>query len=488
MTQPAVAVTSLIASSVAPMVVTLTRLVASTWSSNGTGPTGVSMLPTQTPLRSPVSSTLVGTATRPECRTRKGSTEDPAIRSVVQVHTRHASTVDGYSFNPAAFLKESQVRSESANEMRTLFTTFPAYGHLHPMVPLAMAGIDRGDEVLVATGREFGDWVATCGLPAAPAGLDHDRLTADVDACFRGRLRTAHLFTTVAVPPMVGDLLELARRWHPDLIVHEESEYAAPLVASLLGVPCITHSWPAPARPTEHRDLIRSLLQPIWARHDAGRPRLSGERYLDACPPPFQSEALRSIDGVEAIRPVPFDGPSTSPPTWLDQLERPAAYVSLGTVPEFSRPDILQSVTEAAADVVASVVVTTGPNPTDTLDPGTRHVFVERYVPQSIVLPHVDVVVSHGGAGTTLGALTHGLPHVVVPRLPFGSQRQNAERVDALGIGIHVTQLSDQFLAASIRTAVTKQSYAVQAKRMLASLLELPSPEDVLAALATDFA
>jgi UDP:flavonoid glycosyltransferase YjiC (YdhE family) len=142
----------------------------------------------------------------------------------------------------------------------------------------------------------------------------------------------------------------------------------------------------------------------------------------------------------------------------------------------------------AAAEAVTSVVVTTGPNPTEVLDTGTSRVFTAQYLPQSVVLPHVDVVVSHGGAGTTLGALTHGLPHVVFPQFRFGSQMRNAQRVDELGIGIHFTQLDIHALAMSIRTAVTDRSFAVRAERMCADLLELPSPKDVLAKLVNDFA
>jgi hypothetical protein len=40
---------------------------------------------------------------------------------------------------------------------------------------------------------------------------------------------------------------------------------------------------------------------------------------------------------------------------------------------------------------------------------------VVQYLPQSLVLPVVDAVVGHGGAGTTVGALLSGLPHFVVP-------------------------------------------------------------------------
>ena len=370
--------------------------------------------------------------------------------------------------------------------MRILVTTFPAYGHLHPMVPLAVAAIERGADVRVATGRKFGNWVKACGLSATPAGLDAEDLETQASARFPGPLRNAHMFTTIAVPRMFDDLIELSTTWRPDLIIHEESEYAGPLAATLLGVPCITHSWAAPAYPRAERETDRDLLAPIWAQRHAGQPVLCGDAYLDACPPPFQTEAILAIAGVRPIRPVLFDGPQTSPPEWLARIERPAAYVSFGTVRQFSRAEWLQQAMDAASQVVASVIVTCGPNSPELLVPSSASVFVEQYLPQSSVLEHVDVVVSHGGAGTTLGALCHGLPHVVIPH-GATSQQINAERVDALGIGIHVTDDQLRSLPAAIHAAATEPAYAIAAARVRDALNELPSPEVVLTELLNDF-
>ena len=61
------------------------------------------------------------------------------------------------------------------------------------------------------------------------------------------------------------------------------------------------------------------------------------------------------------------------------------------------------------------MLVTTGPGTPDVLpaSPGVLHA---SYVSQSLVLPHCAAVVSHGGAGTMLGALCHGLPQLCLPQ------------------------------------------------------------------------
>jgi UDP:flavonoid glycosyltransferase YjiC (YdhE family) len=370
--------------------------------------------------------------------------------------------------------------------MRFLFTTFPGYGHFHPLVPLAQAAIDGGHEVIVATGVEFGAWVTACGFTIARGGLDVDDLHGKSRAQFPGARSVVHMFSTIAVPPMLEDLLRLADRWRPDLIVHEESEYGAPLAAALLGVPCVTHSWAAPARPMIEQQLFLEMMGPIWRRYGAGVPRLRGEVYLDACPPAFQIDSIAAVEGVRRIRPVPFDGPPMPVPRWLAQLERPAAYVTFGTVGQFSDVAVLQRVLNAAARAVSGVAVTTGPNRADAIAPPSPSVFVQRYVPQSLVLSRVDVVVSHGGAGTTLGALQHGLPHVVIPR-GGKSQERNGERVDALGIGLRASEHDLERLEEVVRRVLNEPGFAANARRMRDDLSALPAPATVLEQLAREF-
>jgi hypothetical protein len=86
---------------------------------------------------------------------------------------------------------------------------------------------------------------------------------------------------------------------------------------------------------------MRSFLDPIWSEHGAGPVQLSGDVYLDACPPGFQTDDVTSITGLRPIRPMVFDGPAALPPDRVTTARRPAAYVTFGTIPLFSRPDVL---------------------------------------------------------------------------------------------------------------------------------------------------
>jgi MGT family glycosyltransferase len=60
------------------------------------------------------------------------------------------------------------------------------------------------------------------------------------------------------------------------------------------------------------------------------------------------------------------------------------------------------------------------------------NVHIERYIPQSLLLPHCDLLVTQGGSGTMMDALSHGLPMVMIP---IGAdQPENSQRCAELGV------------------------------------------------------
>ena len=56
--------------------------------------------------------------------------------------------------------------------MRALFTTLPAYGAFQPLVPVARALQDAGQEVAFAASATFCRVVEAAGFRCLPAGID----------------------------------------------------------------------------------------------------------------------------------------------------------------------------------------------------------------------------------------------------------------------------------------------------------------------------
>ena len=57
-------------------------------------------------------------------------------------------------------------------------------------------------------------------------------------------------------------------------------------------------------------------------------------------------------------------------------------------------------------------------------------------LPQTKVIPLVDLVISHGGNNTVTETLHFGKPLIVLPL--FWDQYENAQRIDELGFGIRL--------------------------------------------------
>jgi UDP:flavonoid glycosyltransferase YjiC (YdhE family) len=80
--------------------------------------------------------------------------------------------------------------------------------------------------------------------------------------------------------------------------------------------------------------------------------------------------------------------------------------MTFGTVAaDFSRGKHIYRVAEGAlSDLPLHVLLSAGDNaPSDLLGELPRNVVVRRFVSQAEVLPHVQLLVCHGGSGTVLG-------------------------------------------------------------------------------------
>src|SRR3954453_3872152 len=108
--------------------------------------------------------------------------------------------------------------------MRVLFTTFPAYGHFHPLVCLARALQQAGHEVAFATAASFRHAVEGAGFRHFAAGGDPATLMSggDVKARTERTMRAsaedqqrllADMFVGLFATRMVPDLLRVADEW-----------------------------------------------------------------------------------------------------------------------------------------------------------------------------------------------------------------------------------------------------------------------------------
>ena len=74
------------------------------------------------------------------------------------------------------------------------------------------------------------------------------------------------------------------------------------------------------------------------------------------------------------------------------------------------------------------------------------------FLPQTSVLPQVDLVITHGGNNTVTESLFFGKPMVVLPI--FWDQHDNAQRIDETGFGIRLDTYAHE--PAELRAAIAR--------------------------------
>jgi MGT family glycosyltransferase len=114
--------------------------------------------------------------------------------------------------------------------------------------------------------------------------------------------------------------------------------------------------------------------------------------------------------------------------------DRPAGsalvYFSLGSLGS-ADVALMQRVIDGLASTPHRYVVSLGPLHAELSLPPTM--WGAEYVPQTAVLPLVDLVITHGGNNTVTESLHFGRPMICLPL--FWDQYDNAQRLDELGLG-----------------------------------------------------
>jgi UDP:flavonoid glycosyltransferase YjiC (YdhE family) len=385
--------------------------------------------------------------------------------------------------------------------MRILFTTNPLYGHLLPMLPLINAARAGGHQVMVATAADFAPEIDRHGLPMWAVGPTFAEIQGrlarlqsqprdegtggDSGAAQLERLRqdAIQLFADPGVA-RARDLVPLAGRWRPDIVVHELAEIAGWEAAAVSGALDVVHGFGT------HVPYLIELVELVcaYSAEQLGTPNRSRQLgrtpYVDPCPPSLQPPGESPFADILALRPqTGAVYPGEALPAGFEALPfAETIYLTLGTA--FNQPEQLDTALRAVRDLPYNVVVTTGPG-TDpaAYGPQPPHVLVVDFVPQALLLEHVSLVVSHTGSGTMLGALAEGLPQVC---LPIGAdQFANADQIARIGAGQVVLPdvRTPETIRAAIEEVLRDSRYGAAARRAKAEIDEMSSAEEVLADL-----
>lgn len=374
--------------------------------------------------------------------------------------------------------------------MRILFTFVGGRGHFEPLAPIARAARRAGHEVAFGCAPSAQALVAPAGLAAIPLGavagpvapprrsalqpLDAEREDRDL------RERFARVAARVRVPWVV----DACRDWRPDVLVRDETDFGASIAAEKLGLPRAAVVVIA-AGGFVRAALLAPTLDALRAEHglppDPALASLSRDLVLAPFPPAYRDPTDPLPAGALAFRvqePVP--------PLELRRAlpDAPTLYFTLGTVFHLESGDLFARVLRGLAALPANVIATCGPH-VDPAELGAQpaHVTLRGEIPQAAVLPLCDAVVSHGGSGSVLGALAHGLPSLLIP---IGAdQPHNARRCAQLGAArvLDALSLTPEGVREAVAALLGDPRHRRAAERVRDEIAALPGPEAAVAAL-----
>jgi UDP:flavonoid glycosyltransferase YjiC (YdhE family) len=180
------------------------------------------------------------------------------------------------------------------------------------------------------------------------------------------------------------------------------------------------------------------------------------------------------------LRPVPYASPADRSTPAARAGGTPLVYLTFGTA--FGTPELIRTALSGLSNIDADVVVATGRVRPDEVGDRPASVTVLDWVAQAELLPHVDLVVHHGGSGTTLGALSVGAPQLFLPQ--GADQFANAAAVTATGAGLSLRpdEVSPDAVADRARALLAgpgRTGHRDAARALAAEIASLPSPAEV---------
>jgi UDP:flavonoid glycosyltransferase YjiC (YdhE family) len=376
--------------------------------------------------------------------------------------------------------------------VRMLFTFAGGSGHFEPLVPIARAAEAAGHTIAFSGEPAMVPTVEAAGFAVFASGPNTSstqrRPLLALDAAREDRaLRDGYAGRTAR--GRAASLLAVCADWRPDLVVCDEIDFGAMVAAEHLGLPFASVLVIA-AGSFVRKELVAERLNELRAEHglppDPDLAMLSRYLVLSPFPPSYRDPAFPLPATAQTFRPFDLDpAPGNAARPWGTRPSGAATiYFTLGTVFNMESGDLFSRVLAGLRDLPVNLVVTVGRHidPAE-FGPQPPNVHIERYIPQSQVMPHCDLVVCHGGSGSVIGALAHGRPMVLIPM--GADQPLNAARCASLGLArvLDPQAATAETVREAAAAVLADHSYRLAAERFRAEIAAMPGPAAAVALL-----
>ncbi|MGV0794916.1 nucleotide disphospho-sugar-binding domain-containing protein [Mycolicibacterium sp. XJ1819] len=410
---------------------------------------------------------------------------------------------------------------------RIVVAASPLAGHVVPMLRIGAHLRDVGHDVVFITAPEYRDDVDRAQLRLEPLG-PAARIQTPPQSCLPmpGLLRRylfgmAEIHATFVAPltaqwqalrrvmaagPVDAVLADVAFTGVLPLVLGEQPRPrvfavgVGPLTITSSDAPHFGMAW----QPRPHADyaVMNEVVRRFLMGHVHGRlddalignatrglpvslvdwPRLA-DRMFQLTVPAFEYPRRDLPATVQFVGPVlPDLLDDFEPPSWWDAVVAApkVVHVTQGTFDNRNLDQLIWPTLRALDGTDAVVVATTGLPPDERqfvdLPPNA---FVTNWIPYSVLLPQVDVMITNGGYGGVQHALRHGIPLIVAGE--SSDKAEVAARVAYTGVGVDLRTAAptSRRIRAAVAEVFGSSSYRGAAIRIGIDIVE----SDALAAI-----
>jgi UDP:flavonoid glycosyltransferase YjiC (YdhE family) len=344
-----------------------------------------------------------------------------------------------------------------------LVVTWDGGGNVPPMLGIARELQRRGHQVRVLGHPQQREIVAATGLTFV--GYHHARAWSPKVAATGARFLLRFLFGVFTDPGSGKDVHEELAREPVDLALVDSMILAGLCATERAGVPTAvlmhtlhwyhTHEWSR--GPIGVVAAVRGMRP--------GRLWNAADRVLVATDFALDPSTERRLPAN-----VRYTGVVQAPIQSGTPQDKPLVLVSLSTIFFEGQEATLQAILYAMEGLAVRAVVTTGAVPASAVS-APANVEVYQYLPHDEIMPSAALVVGHGGHSTTMRALAHGVPLLILPMHSILDQPMIGKAIAAARAGLVLSKTaSAEEIRSAVRSLLQDPSYRHAAEAIGARL------------------
>lgn len=376
---------------------------------------------------------------------------------------------------------------------RVLFINIGSEGHINPTIGVVQELISRGEEVVYFCIEAYRERIEQAGAVVRTID-DQQFIRAFISGGRQYALERVNglLLTADIVIPSV---LEQIKGEQFDYIIHDSMFGCGRMLAQILNLPAISSCTSF----AQSEETFNDGVEQSWSNAAAEVINPIKERFQALTSAVQESYGINVQSSYEVFcNPAPltivyttrefqpggaafdssyqFVGSSISSRLTVQDFDLSAIqgkcpiYISLGTVFNMAN-DFYNLCFEAFRSTEHTVVMSVGSR-TSIADLGEipNNFIVRNYVPQTEILQHAKLFITHGGMNSTHEGLYYGVPLVVIPQA--ADQPIIAGQVANLGAGIQLPMqgLTSHQLQEAVDKVLNDSSYKLASERLSESL------------------